>query len=590
MIFLQIITQTFSDAYRPLRLRFLVLYTVISDWKLCSLGALITLIFECYIFISNTWYSSINSSLIFPSGPNPLLIFIFIVWIYIWGISNLRRTLFGRFTRGDRRLWFKSFASFWIFELITFLSIYLISSIMRWGPNFIFKRRYRLPNSIFVEELALFTIIVWLLYLLRFFIKWNSWKGSTILTLLIIAVTSVLIWKDLAMFWGRQSLSHSYGSKWRTLNRNITLYSLCPEWWNMHYIGHSKLLAPLNINDYIDSYSNITSFNLFERGRLLPMHNFKTWVDHSLPFSDTFSAFTSSNIAKLKPFTPLSISEYSTFDFLARYLKDGEIAYHRRIGFPAKRLAMWNIFTILKIWHHTILFFWWFLFLFRLNGTRKNAYSLLSTCFFNVYCCFILSLFVYLFKHFPFYENFLRQKPHTVRGWMFRKCVYKEAFDYIFDLFKFNSSPVKYHTGRLFDIISKKSIKNDYFIYTLSFVDNIYRDSWSYKFKIDAFSIANTLKGAVVWPELYNHSPANLRAAYPLTIDNYIYILFQSNIDISGSEAVIPEGLFEKKEEFAARYLEKTQHEIVWLYRRGNEKDKALRAVIEHFDVKREYL
>jgi hypothetical protein len=103
--------------------------------------------------------------------------------------------------------------------------------------------------------------------------------------------------------------------------------------------------------------------------------------------------------------------------------------YVRKTGFLPKRISMWYMLVVIRIWHHFMLFIWWFFYLFRINIRKKNSYSLLSVCYFNVYCCFVLSLLIYLIQLLPIYENFFRFKPY-VRLWFHNRSLIKDALAY----------------------------------------------------------------------------------------------------------------------------------------------------------------
>lgn len=414
--------------------------------RLAWFAFVFALLNEFYIVITNTWYTEVNSSYVFPSGPNPFLVVIFLTWVYTWGVSNLRRTLFGKFTRGDRRLWFKAFASFWVVELVTVGGLYLVSCWMSWGPAPVIHRNFLIPNKGFIVELSFFTFIVWGLYLLRFFLKWNSWVSSSIITVFLIMVTTCLVWRDFTLFWGRETMLSNQGSRWRYIDQQIPRYSLCPEWWTSTYIGNNKFVTSnMSITDYLGSLNVIPSATEYESSNLLSLMTIDQWFKHSLPFSSFMGVSNFNSIDTLNVYgTISSVMDISGFDFINRF-SNNTILYPRRVGFATKKLGMWTLFVVLKMWHHIIMFYWWFLFLLRLYGMKKNAYSILSTCWFNVYCCFIIGLLVYLFSMFPFYENFLRLKPFKIRSILFRKSVYFDAVYYVIDIFTLHHRKYEFH-------------------------------------------------------------------------------------------------------------------------------------------------
>ena len=123
--------------------------------------------------------------LIFPYRIPGILVICFVYWCYVWGISVWRRTLYGRFTRGDRKLWFKGFTSFWFIELSTILGIYIAACWMSWGPLPLMPRYFLMQKKSFLFELTIFTYIVWLIYLMRLGLKWYLWRTQAIITTLI---------------------------------------------------------------------------------------------------------------------------------------------------------------------------------------------------------------------------------------------------------------------------------------------------------------------------------------------------------------------------------------------------------------------
>ena len=51
------------------------------------------------------------------------------------------------------------------------------------------------------------------------------------------------------------------------------------------------------------------------------------------------------------------------------------------------------------------------LYLFRLSARRRNSYSFLSVCYFNVYCCYLLGLLIYSIYYAASWEVYMRVRP-----------------------------------------------------------------------------------------------------------------------------------------------------------------------------------
>lgn len=75
----------------------------------------------------------------------------------------------------------------------------------------------------------------------------------------------------------------------------------------------------------------------------------------------------------------------------------------------------------------------------RLYIRQKSSYTLLSACYFNVYCCFLISILLYLYYMLPFYEGFFRIKP-TIRTLFHNRADIVTGTDYILNLFTLYSN------------------------------------------------------------------------------------------------------------------------------------------------------
>lgn len=51
------------------------------------------------------------------------------------------------------------------------------------------------------------------------------------------------------------------------------------------------------------------------------------------------------------------------------------------------------------------------LYLFRLSARKRNSYSFLSVCYFNVYCCYLLGLLIYSIYYAAAWEVYMRVRP-----------------------------------------------------------------------------------------------------------------------------------------------------------------------------------
>ena len=402
---------------------YLNLYSYFLNYYLNKLSLNISIVSFFFIWIFE-WlfifeYSLLYytySYLFFPYKLPLLLIVCFVYFIYIWGVSNWRRTQFGKFTRGDRKLWYKGFASFWILELSTLIGVVIAAAWMNWGPVPLFPRNFFVSRKSFIIEVTFFTYIIWILYLMRFSIKWNKYKVQIFLTSLILLFITMIIWRDILIIFGRENVTLKNSSRWKHIKTVTVIYSLLPDWWVNHFINYRNVTDKnslfLNLNDFLKNITENKNSDIFlkdinlsdyDKYMFLPLMNNKFWLNNSLPFFYFF------NLNKNYIF--LNFDEYYNLNN-SKYSIDSYIYYPRKIGFSTKKLAMWTFFFFLKIWHHLMLFIWWFFYLIRLTSRKKNSYSWLSICHFNVYCCFVISLIIFIFSFFPWYEMFFKVNKH----------------------------------------------------------------------------------------------------------------------------------------------------------------------------------
>jgi hypothetical protein len=106
--------------------------------------------------------------------------------------------------------------------------------------------------------------------------------------------------------------------------------------------------------------------------------------------------------------------------------------YPCRAGYKPKRYSAWQFLTLLKIWHTLMLLIWWVLFIFKLKTFKKASFALIHAGYFNVFCCFIMSYFVYYILTLPYLECWLRMK---VRFWTWTRVPYLNYWmaDYVWD-------------------------------------------------------------------------------------------------------------------------------------------------------------
>lgn len=398
-------------------------------------------IIEWIIIFENCFFKNNYNFYFFPSKIPVLLIICFLYNIYIWGISCWRRTQFGKFTRGDRELWSKSFASFWIFEIVTILSIFLAACWLRWGPAMYVPRTFYIGKKWFYIELIYFSYIVWLLYLLKLTMKWNNWENQIFIVYFILFFITLIIWRDIIIIYGRDYFSIKNGGKWK-INKNRTIWaSFAPLWWFLILINQVEndidfqsnffrlkyILKNFEKNNYFDIFSKDLNLIKLLKIKYMPLTLNKSWELNSMPLNDYFST-------KYK----ISYTNFIENFFFSQgeFTLHSNMFYERRIGHHSKRITIWTLLFYIRIWHHLMLIFWWFFFLIRLNERKKSSYNLLSICHFNLYCCFLISGLIYFYRYLPMYEIIfklfkIKFEMQKYQAWEFRRV---RSWNYLLEL------------------------------------------------------------------------------------------------------------------------------------------------------------
>ena len=175
---------------------------------------LILLTFE-WIFIFEYIYNFSSTLSLLKFFRIPIIVYlIFFFWMYIWSISSWRRSLYGKFTRGEKKLWVKGLTAFWVSEFATVGGIFFAACWMSWGPLPLINRHFFMSKKSFFIEITIFSYIIWLIYFLKFSLKWYLWKTQFFIIFFIIFFINYLIWRDFLVLYTRDPLNINY---WFTL-------------------------------------------------------------------------------------------------------------------------------------------------------------------------------------------------------------------------------------------------------------------------------------------------------------------------------------------------------------------------------------
>jgi hypothetical protein len=107
-------------------------------------------------------------------------------------------------------------------EFVTVASFILLYFWMSWGPVAVVSRMVLFPRKGLLLEFIIYSYLIFLAYVAKLSIKWNLYNFQYVLALSIVAIFSLLLWRDVCMLVTRDPMVSNLGTHWR----NVTLGSL----------------------------------------------------------------------------------------------------------------------------------------------------------------------------------------------------------------------------------------------------------------------------------------------------------------------------------------------------------------------------
>lgn len=418
-------------------------WVIMDFWKIDLIYIIIIAVWLCEWLIVFEYlcgeYCTIF--LIFPLKITCLLVVAIVYWIYLWGVAGWRRAQNGKYTRNERQLWVKGYAAFWIIEFVTVFSFILIFAWLSWGPRVLIPRSFLAPRRGLIIEFIIYSYLIFFTYIAKFNMRWNLWNFQLIIALFAVIILSYLLWRDIIILVTRDSMVLGYSARWRTINLTGLVYALSHEWWIIHSLGNRTSnfkYGNLNTNFLLKKHS-------FRHITPLMEYELNLWFNRFYKDYRLESMYLScAHLFNLETY-------YSDFNVLGGQ----SYFYPRRVGFIPKRLAIWEFLVILKMWHQLIILIWWLLYLFRIKSFKIGSYQLLSVCQFNIYCCYIFGLLIYILCYFILYEIAFRHRPNIFS---------------IIRIMIFCKKSVEYYSGVLWNI-EEFSINNELFNVFIQIID-----------------------------------------------------------------------------------------------------------------------
>lgn len=118
---------------------------------------------------------------------------ILFIFIFAWIAENLICSRYGSYTGRDKRVWISWYKTFWLIEIYYVISLGAASLWVMvphyyeitYGVAFIYSWWNWYSRVFFFKFISLYSLVIFLAYFLQISIRWNNWKKSFYLILLI---------------------------------------------------------------------------------------------------------------------------------------------------------------------------------------------------------------------------------------------------------------------------------------------------------------------------------------------------------------------------------------------------------------------
>ena len=118
---------------------------------------------------------------------------IFFIFLFAWIAENLITSRYGSYTGRDKRVWLGWYRTFWLIELWYIIcygaaALFIIVPFyyeLTYNISFVFSWWNWYNRSFFFKFIFLYTIVIYISYLVQLNIKWMNWKKNFYLILII---------------------------------------------------------------------------------------------------------------------------------------------------------------------------------------------------------------------------------------------------------------------------------------------------------------------------------------------------------------------------------------------------------------------
>lgn len=136
---------------------------------------------------------------------------ILFIFIFAWIAENLITSRYGSYTGRDKRVWFAWYKTFWLIELCYIVSYGLAAVFvivpfyyeLTYSVSFIFSWWNWYTRTFFFKFISLYTIIIFIAYLIQLNIRWMNWKKIMFFVIIINIFLAYLLYTHFIMsFFG----------------------------------------------------------------------------------------------------------------------------------------------------------------------------------------------------------------------------------------------------------------------------------------------------------------------------------------------------------------------------------------------------
>ena len=352
-------------------------------------------IIEC-LFVEFSRYS-----FFLPIKIPTIFVFILIYWSFVQGLSFWKRSQSGHLNKGERRLWHKTIAIFWVAEFIIVAALVMVYYWVACGPPTSLGRRLIVPRKGLEIEFIIYTYIIFIAFITKFTSRWCLWRFHRFTGFIVVICFSCLLYRDACTLLIQDFFPRSNDFRWENMRLAFLVFSFSPEQW--------LTCTP----DEIPEYDWFLDLKAKFEARIVPAGTAVFLVEYEQisPFAD------------FQPYPPLPIFSLILDSFFNELFGWNNAIFHavhggnyfcpHRTGFITGRLALWQLLILLRMWHYSIMLLWWYSFARKLRARQKIAYSTLAVCYFNIHYCYLLSLMIHTTYYAVYFEMWLKFWPDS---------------------------------------------------------------------------------------------------------------------------------------------------------------------------------